>query len=71
MAYYRLIPSNKWLAAICADDQSRIGFFGRREFVALFRRQASVAVVWKQQCSRSADEFVAEAVFVPHGTGGW
>ena len=55
------------LAAMCADYQSRIGYFRRREFVALFRRQASVAVVWKQSCSRSADEFVAEAVFVPHG----
>jgi hypothetical protein len=55
------------LAAMCADYQSRIGFFGRREFVALFRRQASVAVVWKQYCSKSPDEFVAEAVFVLDG----
>ena len=55
------------LAAMCADYQSSIGYFRRREFVALFRRQASVAVVWKQSCSKSADEFVAEAVFVPHG----
>ncbi len=61
----KCIVTPERLAAMCAE--SRIGYFGRREFVALFRRQASVAVVWKQSCSRSADEFVAEAVLVPHG----
>lgn len=58
------------LRDICADYQGRIGYFGRREFVALFRREKSIAVVWKQSCSRSSDEFVAEAVFVP-GDGKW
>ena len=58
------------LQAMCADYQSRIGYFGAREFVALFRRQKSVAVVWKQACSRSTDQFVAEAVFV-HEDGSW
>lgn len=55
---------------MCADYQARIGWFEEHEFVALFRRKKSVAVVWKQTCSKSADEFVAEAVFVPEN-GKW
>lgn len=60
----KCIVTPERLAAACADYQSRIGFFERREFVALFRREASIAVVWKQYCSKSTDEFMAEAVFV-------
>ena len=52
------------LPLLCHDYQSRWGLFERREFVALFRRQDSVAVVWRQYCSLSNDEYVAEAVFV-------
>lgn len=33
------------LDAICGDYQARIGFFGKREFVCLFRRERSVAVI--------------------------
>lgn len=55
------------LQEMCADYQSRIGYFGGREFIALFRREQSVAVIWKQACSKSGDECVAEAVFVPAG----
>ncbi|AEG01494.1 hypothetical protein [Methylomonas methanica] len=52
------------LEYMCNDYQSRWGLFGKREFVALFRRKHSIAVVWKQYCSNSTDEYVAEAVFV-------
>lgn len=55
------------LAALCEEYQARIGCFGRRELVAIFRRERSVAVVWRQWASGSSDEFVAEAVFVPAG----
>ena len=51
------------LAEMCNDYQSKWGLFEEREFVALFRRKSSVAVVWRQTCSKSSDEFVAEAVF--------
>ena len=37
--------------------------------MGLLLRKASVAVVWKQRCSNSADELVAEAVCVPRGDG--
>lgn len=52
------------LEKICSDYQSRWGTFQKREFVALFRRETSVAVIWKQYCSKTPDEYVAEAVFI-------
>jgi hypothetical protein len=51
------------LRKICEGYQANWGIFEAREFVALFRRADSVAVIWKQHCSKVADEFVAEAVF--------
>ncbi len=54
------------LMMMCRDYQARWGWFGRREFVALFRRRDSIAVVWRQFCSLSDDEYVAEVVFVQH-----
>ncbi len=52
------------LHAICADYQGSKGFFTTREFVALFRRPDSVAVIWKQGFSLQAGEFVAEMVLI-------
>lgn len=55
------------LEEICKDYQSRWGLFQQREFVSLFRRADSVAVIWKQKTSKVTDEFVAEAVFKEEG----
>ena len=52
------------LEAMCKDYQARIGFFEKREFIGLFRRKHSVAVVWKQWSTKTTDEFVAEIVVV-------
>ncbi|MEO8000713.1 MAG: hypothetical protein ABI644_02470 [Arenimonas sp.] len=62
----RGIVSKEWLEYVCKDYQAKWGLFGKREFVALFRRKESVAVVWRQFCSNSSDEYVAETVFVEH-----
>ena len=62
-ARMRCIVTPDHLRWVCEDYQSKWGFFGRREFVALFRRTDSVAIIWRQFCSRSSDERVAEAVF--------
>ncbi len=56
--------SKEWLEFICKDYQSTKGFFTQREFVAIFRRPESVAIVWKQGFSEQAGEFVAEMVLV-------
>ena len=55
------------LQSICNEYQSTKGFFGKREFVAAFRRPDSVAVVWRQSFTKQAGEFVAELVLVQSG----
>lgn len=62
----KAIVTPESLEFMCKDYQSRWGLFGKREFVALFRRKHSIAVVWKQYCSNSIDEYVADAVFIEH-----
>ena len=39
-------------------------FFTNREFIHLFRRQSSIAVIWKQYISASNDELMNQAIFV-------
>ena len=51
------------LEEMCLAYQSKWGTFQKREFISLFRRKDSIAVVWKQFVSKISDEFVAEAVF--------
>jgi hypothetical protein len=58
------IVTKEALSRMCGEYQAKWGHFRRRFPVAIFRRENSVAVVWKQECSISKDEFVAEAVFV-------
>ena len=60
----RAIVTRENLEAQCASYQPRLGHFGRREFVCLFRRETSVAVVWRQFFTKSDDEFVNHANFV-------
>ena len=61
------IVTPEHLRWVCAEYQAKWGYFGHREFVALFRRSDSVAVIWRQHCSRTSDVRVAEAVFVSEG----
>jgi len=58
-----VLPKER-LRTICEDYQSTKGFFAKREFVAIFRRPESVAIVWKQWFTKHPGEFVAELVLV-------
>lgn len=60
----KVIVTEDNLAQQCEDYQAKIGLFTRREFIALFRRQQSVAATWRIFASKSDDEFVMDAVFV-------
>lgn len=60
----KAIVTKEALEKMCLAYQAKWGFFEEREFVALFRRESSIAVVWRQFCSNTDDEYVAEAVFV-------
>lgn len=56
--------SQEQLERICREYQGSKGFFADREFVAMFRRPDSVAIVWRQHFTRQAGDFVAEMVLV-------
>jgi S-adenosylmethionine:diacylglycerol 3-amino-3-carboxypropyl transferase len=56
--------SRELLERICQDYQNSKGFFAQREFVAVFRRPDSVAVIWQQGFSKQPGEFVAEMVLI-------
>ncbi len=56
--------SEEGLERMCKDFQSRFGLFSRRELVAVFRRDDSVAIVWRQFATESDNEFVADLVLV-------
>ena len=58
------LTTEKSLSEICNDYQSRKGFFTNREFVSLFKREDSIAIIWKQNFSKIKGDFIAEAVFI-------
>ena len=58
------VLSKEQLEWICQDYQSTKGFFAGREFVAIFRRPDSVAVIWKQRFTKQTGDFVAEMVLI-------
>lgn len=58
-----VLPKER-LEWICQDYQSKKGFFSKREFVAIFRRPESVAIIWKQGFTKQPGEFVAEMVLI-------
>ena len=60
----KVIVTDEKLSAMCEDYQEKLGFFDKREVVAIFRRQHSVAVTWRLWFTKSTDEFVCEAMFV-------
>lgn len=60
----KAIVTPERLAETCRRYQEEWGFLDKRELAAIFRRKNSVAVVWKQWCTKSDDEFVAELVLV-------
>lgn len=65
------IVTREYLEHICRRYQAEWGYFSTREFVAVFRRPSSVAIVWKQWCTRQEGEFVAEIVLVEKDSKYW
>jgi hypothetical protein len=58
------VLSKEWFEIVCREYQGTKGFFGQREFVTLFRRPDSVAIIWKQSFSQKPGDYVAEMVLV-------
>ena len=64
----KCIVTKDHLETVCKHYQSEWGYFSKREFVAVFRRPSSIAIVWKQCCTEQEGEFVAEIVLVEQGS---
>ena len=60
----KAIVTPEHLEKVCRRYQAKWGYLERREPVAVFRRKDSVAIVWKQWCTNTTDEFVAEMVLI-------
>ena len=60
----KVIVTDENLSRQCADYQEHLGGFRKWEFVALFRRELSIAATWRLFFTKSDDEFVLEAMFV-------
>lgn len=58
------VVTKDYLEKICKKYQSEKGYFGDREFVSIFRRPDSVAIVWKQWFTKQEGEYVAEMVLI-------
>jgi hypothetical protein len=54
------LVTKEYLEKVCLQYQAEKGFFSKRECIAIFRRPASVAIVWKQWFTKQQGEFVAE-----------
>jgi predicted YcjX-like family ATPase len=60
----KAIVTREYLEKVCKKYQNEKGFFAQRDFVAIFRRPAAVAIVWKQRFTKLEGDFVAEILIV-------
>jgi len=58
------IVTEQYLQRVCVQYQTEKGYFTERQFVAIFRRPDSIAVVWRQKFSKKPGDYVAELVLV-------
>ncbi len=58
------ICTEEYLRKVCQNYQNEKGFFTNREFVALFKRPDSAAIIWKQCYTKAKGDYVAEMVLV-------
>jgi hypothetical protein len=58
------IVTEHYLKQVCVQYQTEKGYFTGREFVAIFRRPDSIAVIWRQKFSKVPGDYVAELVLV-------
>ena len=60
----KVIVTEDNLSRQCEDYQNKLGYFKKRELVAIFRRSHSIAAIWRLWYTKSDDEYVCEAMFV-------
>ena len=65
----KVIVTNENLSQQCTHYQKEVGFFRKRELIALFRRRHSLAATWRLFFTKTNDEFVLEALFIERDNG--
>lgn len=63
----KTICTEAHLQKVCKKYQSEMGFFSKRELVAVFKRPDAAAIIWKQFYTKAKGEFVAEMLLVHNG----
>lgn len=58
------IVTEAHLQQVCESYQSELGFFTKRELVAVFTRPDSAVIIWKQFFTKAEGEFVAELMLI-------
>lgn len=61
------IVTREYLERVCKNYQAEKGYFTEREVVAVFKRPASAAIIWKQSFTKAQGDFVAEMLLVKEG----
>ena len=55
----KAVVTKENLAAQCNEYQATLGYFTDREFVGAFRKEADVAIFWRQKYTQSSGEHIA------------
>lgn len=57
-----------YLQQVCESYQSEKGFFADRKFVAVFKRQGSAVIIWRQTYTKAPGDYLAEMLLLEeHG----
>jgi len=60
----KAIVTKEHLEKVCKDYQAKKGYFKNRQFVSLFKRPDSAAIIWKQTFTKAKGDYVAEMVLI-------
>lgn len=58
------IVTESYLQQVCASYQQEKGVFKTREYMAVFKREHSVVVVWRQTFTKAKGSYLAEMVLL-------
>lgn len=58
------VCTEEHLQKVCEKYQREMGYFSKRELVAVFKRPDAAAIIWKQFFTKSKGEYVAEMLLV-------
>lgn len=63
-ARLKKIVSESYLQQVCKNYQQEKGLFATREFIALFKREHSAVIVWRQTFTKAKGSYLAEMLLL-------